>query len=39
MTREEELIKRYFDAFNRHDTEAVMACYHDEPVVVVPNGK
>jgi ketosteroid isomerase-like protein len=39
MTREEELIKRYFDAFNRHDIEAVMACYHDEPVLVAPNGK
>lgn len=39
MTREEERIKRYFDAFNRHDIEAVMACYHDEPVLVAPNGK
>ncbi len=38
MTREEELIKRYFDAFNRHNIEGVMACYHDEPVLVAPNG-
>src|SRR6266851_4390534 len=38
MTREEELIKRYFDAFNRHDIGGVMACYHDEPVLVAPNG-
>jgi taurine dehydrogenase small subunit len=39
MTREEELIKRYFDAFNRHDIEGVMACYHDQPVLVAPDGK
>jgi taurine dehydrogenase small subunit len=39
MTREEELIKRYFDAFNRHDIEGVMACYHDDPVLVAPDGK
>ena len=39
MTREEELIKRYFDAFNRHDLEGVMACYHDDPVLVAPDGK
>lgn len=39
MTREEELITRYFDAFNRHDIEGVMACYHDEPVLVAPDGK
>jgi ketosteroid isomerase-like protein len=34
MTHEEELIKRYFDAFNRHDLEGVMACFHDEAVLV-----
>ena len=39
MTSEEELIKRYFDAFNRHDLEAVVACFHDEAVLVGPNGK
>ncbi|MBV8053832.1 MAG: nuclear transport factor 2 family protein [Deltaproteobacteria bacterium] len=39
LTREEELIQRYFDAFNRHDLEGVMACFHDEPVLVAPNGK
>jgi ketosteroid isomerase-like protein len=39
MTPEEQLIQRYFDAFNRHDIEGVMACYHDEPVIVSPNGK
>lgn len=31
---EEELIQRYFDAFNRHDLEGVMACFHDEPLLV-----
>ena len=39
MTLEEELIQRYFDAFNRHDIEGVMACFHDEAVLVAPNGK
>jgi ketosteroid isomerase-like protein len=39
MTPEEQLIKRYFDAFNRHDLERVMACYHEEPVLVSPTGK
>ena len=39
MTPEEELIKRYFDAFNRHDLQAVVACFHDEAVLVGPNGK
>ena len=39
MTREEELIQRYFDAFNRQDIEGVMACYHENPVIVSPTGK
>jgi ketosteroid isomerase-like protein len=39
MTPEEQLIQRYFDAFNRHDLEGVMACYHEEPVLVSPTGK
>ena len=39
MTREEELIQKYFDAFNRHDIEGVMACFHDEAVIVAPNGQ
>ena len=33
MTPEEQLIQRYFDAFNRHDIEGVMACYDEEPVI------
>lgn len=39
MTSEEQLIRRYFDAFNRHDIEGVVACFHDEAVLVGPNGK
>src|SRR5262245_17882819 len=38
MTSEEELIKRYFDAFNRHDLEGVVACFHDQAVLVSPEG-
>jgi len=37
--REEELIQRYFDAFNQHDIEAVMACFHEHPVIVDTTGK
>ena len=39
MTSEEQLIQRYFDAFNRHDLEAVVACFHAEAVLVSPNGR
>jgi steroid delta-isomerase-like uncharacterized protein len=39
MTSEEQLIQRYFDAFNRHDLEAVVACFHDQAVLVSPNGR
>jgi ketosteroid isomerase-like protein len=39
MTPEEQLIQRYFDAFNRHEIEGVMACFHGEVVLVGPNGK
>lgn len=39
MTPEEELIKRYFQAFNRHDLEGVIACFHEQAVLVGPNGK
>ena len=39
MTPEEQLIQRYFDAFNRHDIEGVMACFHEEPVLVGATGK
>jgi hypothetical protein len=39
MTAEEALIQRYFDAFNRHDIEGVMACFHGDPMLIGPNGK
>jgi ketosteroid isomerase-like protein len=39
MTPEEQLIQRYFDAFNRHDIEGVMACFHEEPALVHGDGK
>ncbi len=38
MTFEEEMIQRYFDAFNRHDLEAVMACFHSHPLIIDATG-
>ncbi len=34
MSPEEQLIERDFDAFNRHDLQAVMECFEAEPVIV-----
>jgi len=39
MTPEEYLIQRYFDAFNRHDIEGVMACFHEQPLIIDATGK
>src|SRR5215472_7040540 len=39
MTQEEQLIRRYFQTFNRHDLEGVMACFHEHPVLVGADGK
>jgi len=39
MTAGEELIQRYFDAFNRHDIDAVMACFVEHAVVVDTEGR
>lgn len=39
MTSEEQLIRRYFEAFNPYDLEGVVACFHDEAVLVAPDGK
>jgi taurine dehydrogenase small subunit len=33
-----EQIERYFAAFNAHDLEGVMACFHDRPVIVGSDG-
>jgi len=38
MTPEEQLIQRYFDAFNRSES-TVMACFHEEPTLVHVDGK
>ncbi|HUY25774.1 MAG TPA: nuclear transport factor 2 family protein [Candidatus Binataceae bacterium] len=38
-TPEEQLIQRYFDAFNRHDLDGVMACFHEHPVIIGATGK
>jgi ketosteroid isomerase-like protein len=38
MSREEELIRRYFDAFNTQNIEAVIACFHEHAVIVDPAG-
>jgi taurine dehydrogenase small subunit len=38
MTAEEELIQSYFDAFNSHDIEGVMACFDEHPVLVDATG-
>src|SRR5215216_4092131 len=35
---EEELIHRYFGAFNRHDLDGVMACFHAQPVLTDMKG-
>ncbi len=32
MSKETDLIKQYFDAFNRQDLEGVMACFDEEAV-------
>ena len=39
MSQETTLIQRYFDAFNRHDLEAVMACFDEAAVIVAPHGR
>jgi ketosteroid isomerase-like protein len=38
-SREEDLIRRYFEAFNKHDLKGVIACSHSEPVVVDSEGR
>lgn len=39
MTSEEQLIQRYFDAFNRHDIEGVMDCFNDQCLIVDGEGR
>ncbi len=39
MSKETDLIKQYFDAFNRQDLEGVMACFNDDAVIFGADGK
>jgi hypothetical protein len=39
MTSEEGLVRRYFEAFNRHDIEGVMACFSEDAVMISANGR
>ena len=39
MTPEETLIQQYFDAFNSHDIEGVMACFHDSGRIIHSQGR
>ena len=39
MTEEEQLIRRYFQTFNRHNIEGVMECFDANPVLVATDGK
>lgn len=38
-TNEQRALRSYVESFNRHDIEAVMACFDDDPVVVDMVGK
>jgi len=38
MTPGGELIQRYFDACNLHVLEGVVACFHQEPVIIDVDG-
>jgi hypothetical protein len=38
-TREEEIIRRYFEAFIKHDLDGVIACFHPQPVVIDSDGR
>ncbi len=35
---EHDLIRRYFDAFNRHDLDAVLACFHPAAMIIGSDG-
>jgi ketosteroid isomerase-like protein len=37
-TREERCITAYFDAFNTHDVDGVLACFRDDVTLVSPDG-
>jgi len=35
---ERELIERYFAAFNRHDLDGVLACFHQDAIIIGSDG-
>ena len=39
MSKETALIERYFDAFNRHDLDAVVACFTADAVIAGSDGR
>jgi len=39
MTPEEELLERYFDAFNRRDIGGVMDCFHHAQAILDVEGR
>lgn len=39
MSQGTTLIERYFDAFNHHDPEVVMACFDSQAVIVAAHGR
>jgi ketosteroid isomerase-like protein len=39
MTEEEQVIRRYFQTFNRQNIEGLMECFHENPVLVTASGK
>ena len=38
-TIEEQMIQEYFEAFNRHDVDGVIACFHDAVVLIDAAGE
>ena len=38
QSSEAELIQRYFAAFNRHDLDGVLACFHQDAIIVGSDG-
>jgi uncharacterized protein (TIGR02246 family) len=38
QSSEEELIQRYFAAFNRHDLDGVLGCFHQDAIIVGSDG-
>ena len=39
ITPEEQLVRRYFQAFNRHEIEKVMDCFDENPLLIGADGR